>query len=305
MPAEVYAFVSTKGGAGKTTLATATALGLASRGRRVGVFDLDLIGTSIGDGLPLCAPDIAGPDGALDLTSAPERWLSRPATLQARARRAASHTHDIWLPYLNDALLFTSDRGQLDLRAAVWRRAEGDAVCWFPSSPCLHDVSVAAAWFERPDFDKLGRRFAWLAREAAQRLALDALVLDLPPGITWFSDLFLRHLQAGSDTLAPVQPVFVTTPDRNDLYPSAEYFARAVLSWPRMRFVLNRDRQRLGAIREELRQTFDLLLGPARAEERLRAISLHSDTLGRLFVSDRAELPQAVLDEVLLTLEIP
>ena len=250
MAVEVYAFLSSKGGTGKTTIATATALALAAQGRRVGVYDMDLVGSSIGDGLPLCVPDIAGPDGRVNLASREPLLLDRLATLAARARRAAGRSSGVYLPYLNDALLHTAERGDGPHPSAyAWRRDPADSIAWFPSSPCLHDVAVASAWLNRPDFDKLGLRFFDLAAEAAEALGLDAILLDLPPGIAGFTEVLLRRFRHADGPFAAITPIFVTTPDRNDLFPSVDYFSRAVLNYPSMRFLLNRSRQTLAQVR--------------------------------------------------------
>lgn len=305
MAVEVYAFVSTKGGTGKTTLAVATALALAERGRRVAVYDLDLSGSSIGDGLPLCAPEVAGEDGQVSLASPAPSLLNRPATLRARAKRAAERQSFRYLPYLNDALLHTAERGEGPFPGSyAWRRGPDDPVAWFPSSPCLHDVAVASDWVKRRDLDRLGLRFFDLAEAACQALKLDAILLDLPPGVAGFTELFLRRYRQAAGVFSAVTPVFVTTPDRNDLLPSTDYFARAVLAYPSMRFVLNRSRQPISSVREEVRKALGDRLGPARAENRLRAIAFHPDTLGQCFVNEKFEITQTILDEILTALEL-
>ncbi len=305
MAVEVYAFISTKGGTGKTTLAVAAALGLAARGRKLAVYDLDLVGSSIGDGLPLCAPDVALVGGALDLARPAPALLDRARTLAARGRRAAGRVAFVHLPYLNDALLHTSERGPGPLASAyVWRRGPDDPVAWFPSSPCLHDVAVCSAWTGRRDLDRLGERLQELMEEATETLGLDTVLLDLPPGIAGFAELFLRRFRVPRGPFAGIVPVFVTTPDRHDLYTATDFFSKAVLSYPSMRFVLNRSRQPLDELRAEVRRTLGSLLGPSRAEDRLRAVAFHPDTLGQAFTQDRLELRAELLDEALRAMEL-
>ena len=68
-----HAFASAKGGVGKSTLAVACAKLIASEaGRRCVLVDADMTGTSLADGLKLCAPDVtAGRDGRPKSDAAP------------------------------------------------------------------------------------------------------------------------------------------------------------------------------------------------------------------------------------------
>ena len=107
----IHAFVSAKGGVGKSTLATSCALLNHAKGRHVAVFDLDLTGSSLGDGLPLQAPDLScGTSGELDLrTNAPGLLLSRQETERRWRERRAAGSDARWLPYLNDCFRFVGE----------------------------------------------------------------------------------------------------------------------------------------------------------------------------------------------------
>src|SRR5580698_1045668 len=93
----LHVFCSAKGGVGKSTLAIACARLLAEASRTVVLIDADLTGTSLADGLCLCAPEVARrPDGRLDFDAAPTgRHLTREATVaQRNARRDAGAWED-------------------------------------------------------------------------------------------------------------------------------------------------------------------------------------------------------------------
>lgn len=111
-----YSFHSVKGGVGKSTLAICVALYLADQGKRVTLIDLDAIGTSLVEGLPMCAPQL--PNHLID---EPGHLLKRPTGMlthhQTLLGIAARHHQGAMLgsppqegtghfvPFLNDFLL--------------------------------------------------------------------------------------------------------------------------------------------------------------------------------------------------------
>lgn len=68
----VHTFSSAKGGVGKSVLAIASAKILAVSGRSPALLDCDFTGTSIADGLRLCALRVElAEDGTVDLDATP------------------------------------------------------------------------------------------------------------------------------------------------------------------------------------------------------------------------------------------
>ncbi|MEO5726298.1 MAG: P-loop NTPase, partial [Byssovorax sp.] len=113
----LHTFCSVKGGVGKSTLATICAKLLADRGRVPVLVDCDLTGTSLADGLRLCAPVVAEhEDGAIDLEAPPTgEMLSLDETRSRRTARrdALRRDGEKWKdrprppPYFNDPLNYT------------------------------------------------------------------------------------------------------------------------------------------------------------------------------------------------------
>lgn len=291
----IHAFCSAKGGVGKSTLAVACAKLLAAGGRRCVLIDADLTGTSLADGLRLCAPDVVlKPDGSADLEAAPRGYLDRETTLKRRAgrERAGRSSEPLPPPFLNDALLHGHERwldgeGALDecnITAIMWRHERDDGVLYVPSSPLRPDIRVALGWLYYEERHAWIQRMAWLLDGMVQQMpALTDFVLDLPPGLFGFADevlSLLSHLDAGIP-LPPgypetwgaggegwrARPFLVTTPDRNDLAVALRYFLERRTDLPSLTpLINNRVNEPIEEIVEDLRKLFGIVVAPNAVE---------------------------------------
>jgi hypothetical protein len=149
-PKTIYAFCSAKGGTGKTTLAVACAKLLAADGRVPVLIDADVTGTSIADGLRLCAPKVTRrADGMIDLKAPPTGYFSRAQTLELRRARAVTSWTTVPPPptYLNDALTHNcGDWEECNVASLLWKHEKEDGVLYVPSSALLRDVGIALGW---------------------------------------------------------------------------------------------------------------------------------------------------------------
>ena len=259
----LHAFCSAKGGVGKSTLAVACARLIAEGPAQVVLLDADLTGTSLADGLRLCAPDVARlPDGNLDFDARPTgRYLTRTQTLELRNKRKDAGAWTVRPPappYVNDLLVYeNADGEECQVEALVWRHEDPrDPVLYLPSSPFLTDISLALAWIYRePEFTWL-QRLTWLVDGMlGQMPALTDVVIDLPPGLFGFAHETLallsnlhrnEELPSGfpewhkGDVAWKCNPLLVTTLDHNDILVALEYLIAQRSNLPHLRVVLNR-----------------------------------------------------------------
>ena len=281
----LYAYLSSKGGVGKSTLAVATAwLAASTPGREAVLVDLDLWGSSLGDGLPLCAPKVPVADGlVLDLEGpASGEFMSRRDTVRARHARRFSPIDDGSRPeqltYTNDAL-YAAARG--DVLAApiehfLWR-LDGPAgdlpLRVVPSSPLRDDLERVAGWMA--DLDALpiwAARVWWLVQTLiAHRPRLTDIVCDLPPGLVGLPLPFLALIGAHAsgrpqpdgfpkvavDVRLEILPAFVTTPDLNALAITAEAFLFHQGDVPGLSLIVNRGQGGRDAVRTHLEAHFE------------------------------------------------
>ncbi len=170
MPARtitLHVFASGKGGVGKSTLAIACAKLLSDQGRTCVLLDADFTGTSLADGLLLCAPVVATKqDGALDFYAPSTRqFLSREETIRLRMRRKDATPQEQFLapPFLNDIFLHGDLKQECRIEALCWRHEDrGDRVLYLPSSPLGKDIGIALGWLFRDQVFTWLQRLTWL-----------------------------------------------------------------------------------------------------------------------------------------------
>lgn len=306
----VRVFCSAKGGVGKSTLAVAAAKLLAKQGHAVALIDADLTGTSLADGLDLCAPRVAlDSEGRMDFTTADGAWLSRPESDTARnARRVQKNRADSELapppPYLTDLLVLPLEEDRsVPLERLCWHMKD-DGVRYFPSSPLAHDIGLALGWFAAGEELAWIQRVAWFMDVLLERLpALDEIVFDVPPGLFGFGlELMklLSHLGKmqqlhgmpptyppwGRRSIAWVcDPVLVTSQDRNDLWTSLDWFVENRSQLPQLRMLANRHTKPVPVLRQLIRERLEGLKLPT-VEIPLQGVGLVQGTLGRIFSED-------------------
>ena len=295
-PIQVFLFVSIKGGVGKSTLSTLTALALSACGRRPLVLDADFTGSSLGDGLSLCAPSETG-------------FLSREETLRLRGERVDARPAPKVLrpPYLNDAILHRAQRSEDDYRIdqGTWRHNDHPDIRWFPSSPAPYDVSVAVRWLHHHDQALWGKRFTTILSLSAEQLPdLTDVVIDLPPGLFGFSETILRASRDLDRARWAVRPILVTTPDRNDLFPAMESFRLLRSQLPQAVPLINKSSEGLRVIRQDLKSFFVKRIGHARLEDLLVELDWAPRTLGRIFREPHLHVPSTLLDKLAQALTI-
>lgn len=283
-----YAFFSVKGGVGKSALAAAAAVAFARTGRAVAVVDGDLSGTSLADGLALCAPE-GLPDGAVAWSGPATPHLTRAQTV-ARRRDLAEDAHAPGLPFF-DAVVAGPTRQGFDPVAIAWVHEDVPAVRWYPSSPAPRHVTAAIQAMFR-DEKGFGVRLGWALGAIRESVGSDGVLLvDLPPGMfgvgTWVA-------QDG------VTPVLVTTSDRNDLFRSVHEQLRLRRRFPDTRWLLNRNQRAAEAVRRDLREYLGPLF-PGR-EHDLREVGWDSD-LSRVFQEDHLHVSTPLGDRILQLLE--
>ena len=295
----LHAFCSAKGGVGKSTLAVTTARLLADEGRTCVLLDADLTGTSLADGLLLCAPAVTRmSDGNLDFDAAPTgKHLTRAETVVQRNARKYKRWegHPPAPPYLNDLLIYEKDdNSECQVEALLWRHEDPSDKAWYlPSSPFQEDVAIALGWLYREQPFTWLKRMMWLLDGmSAQMPALSDVVLDLPPGLFGFAHealVLLSSLEnhepfpSGFPTWSQGEvtwkgkPSLITTPDRNDIFLALEYVLGHLDKLKHLKIILNRNTSsREAELHAAIREHFTEALG---AERRLTA---RIDELGPL-----------------------
>jgi hypothetical protein len=268
--------------------------------------DADLTGTSLADGLALCAPKVpTREDGSMDLEAAPtgERW-TRDETKRLRNRRKGAALGPPPPPFLNDALTYEAKSSERDCRvdAMLWTHEQTDNVLYLPSSPLRQDVETSAAWIHGDEPFQWVRRLAWILDALlSQRPDVTDIVVDLPPGIVGFTHEVLVLLAAlASDKALPegypvwkqadehlaVRAFLITTADWNDLVPALEYVTTTSVQLPALTLLplVNKvDIRSMSDLKNEVREHIDPVLRPLGLEERLRYVDELRTSLGRIF----------------------
>lgn len=314
----LHAFVSVKGGVGKSALAVAAALALEERGRCALVVDADLTGTSLADGLALEAPDLKSTEGLLDLLESAPGFLDRTETLarrDARNRAPAAPGEPTQVPFLND-LLLADGPPYPRLDTLAWRHEARHELRIVPSSPLRPDVANALTWL----YDE-SQQSAWIVR-LADLLAATAsssdvtdIILDLPPGLFGFARKVLAlmaHLSQDAEGWPEalpdlpgqahwtVNPVLVTTADRNDLFCAMEAYFGLSRELPELRPIVNRT----GLARSEVARAIEERFSTPRMDRAFDLVSSHASSLGRLFRTGVLELDEAVSRELVRALRL-
>lgn len=326
----LHTFCSVKGGVGKSTLATVCAKLLAKLGRVPVLVDCDLTGTSLADGLRLCAPEVAKhEDGSIDLEAPPTgQMLSLDETRSRRASRrdALRRDGDKWKdrphppPYFNDPLNYAYlTKRQARVDALLWRyESDDDGVLYLPSSSIHDDVVQSIEWFFGEPFD-WARSFAWTLDGLAQQLpTLTDVVVDLPSGIWGFphetlvivSTLLLGRpmpedyppWHAGPIRWAP-NPFLVMSRDPNDIVPALEYVALQRAKVPTLKPLVNRDTEGMNAIRAMAKSRIGPVLEAAGLHETLERVG-EMAALARLFWEGNVDLDEETRRNVSKTLRL-
>jgi hypothetical protein len=303
----LHAFCSAKGGVGKSTLAVACAKLLAKAGRKCVLIDADLTGTSLMDGLHLCAPVVTtGQDRHPDLNAPPTgRYLTRRATVEARNNRK----FEPWQerppapPFLNDILIYghgapleADDMPECRVDALFWKHMVDDGVLYLPSSPLPKDVGIAVGWLHQSEPFTWVRRMTWLLDGMSECLpTLRDVIIDLPPGLLGFAHEILSlcsYLDRGIDLpvgFPPwrdgtiewrVNPFLITSKDRNDLLVSLEYIASNGSKLPSLLPLLNRYTEgRENELRAAVAEHFTAAIGAPLAT---KALEKRIDEVARL-----------------------
>lgn len=311
----LYLFASIKGGVGKSTLAVLTAKLLAGAGRRPVVIDADVLGSSLADGLELCAPVVPDYEGTPDYSAPPTgRWHDLPATRKLRDERKqwwkdhgrTASPVGLGPAFLNDAV-FHAD-GNIGRRcrvdAMLWRGSVDDGVRYLPSSPVRDDALRIAPYLSgnEPHFAWL-RRFAWILEELVTPAEdVTDVVVDLPPG-TW--SLTHETLVLASKIEAPlpkgypqwhdrlrwrVVPKLVTTPDRNDRLLAMEYWLETRDKIRPLRVLMNRLFESEAKARAAIRADVPPVLRALDLEAQVSFVPYHQASLGRLFIEGDLQL---------------
>ncbi len=150
---KLWSFHSVKGGVGKSTLATLTALHLARShpDARVWLLDLDLTGTSLADGLPLMAPRWEGDECSLPLKQLPTGFYSVAeslARIRLRQQEGSREKPCAGAPFLNDWLLHAAgpagseEPKELPVEWVAWAMDGVDNLRVIPSSALPNDLLV-------------------------------------------------------------------------------------------------------------------------------------------------------------------
>lgn len=287
----LHVFSSVKGGVGKSTLTVACAKVLQSAGRSCAVIDLDLTGTSLMDGLDLCAP--REPGGG---------FYSREETLRLRDARRISTLDQPPRPprFVNDLFLDLSADGVFDVGSGMWSHAEDDGARYLPASSLPAHVLLAADWFAPVQQDEWSLLLVRLLDRLTRELPhLTDVVLDLPSGMHGFAYRALtvvshlargEPLPAGHPQLADadrrwtVHPFLVTSPDRNDLFAAVESLAVLSPALPGLRVLVNRMRSEpIERVRARVVDRF----GATGIEEALEGLHERESSLGRVFRDGR------------------
>lgn len=300
-------FHSVKGGVGKSTLATVSAIQLAHAHpeARVLLIDMDLTGTSLADVLPLRAPSWKEPADPVRLESEPDADLLSVEASRKGIRRREDCDQDPYLrhvPFLNDYLLYAPPDGQTDAdpRGLFWRLASApENLAVVPSSALPRDLQrILPVIFDEHQSAFLEARLeALIARvlridedEDTQELRDLCVVIDVPPTLPGLSRAVLSvvlRLTAPDHVAALVDdgqspPVFKQLGERDGMsfVVASEDFQdlRAAARWlrladdPRLRLIVNRSpAQGEDALRDYLQDQFgggaSLAAGNARADD--------------------------------------
>lgn len=296
----LHVFASVKGGVGKSTLAVTSARLLAAAGRPAAVIDLDLTGTSLADGLPLCAPAVDGRTGVrIDLGDAPSGvLLTLEETRARRNRRRDERAGGVgrYLPYVNDLMtLFDPSTERYPVDWFAWRHEHDDGVMYLPSSPHRYDVRVVREWMLHEAPAAFVQHVAWLIDHLLRTYPdLRDVVIDLPPGTLGFSHEVLSltaTIDRGealpelyprwTDTLRwTTRPFLVTTEDRNDLFAAVDYLTEQAPLLRSFRAIVNRRVESAESTRKVVRDHLPKGLG---VEDRLDFVDRDADALGAIF----------------------
>jgi len=307
----LHVFCSVKGGVGKSTLATTCAKLLAASGRVPLLVDADLTGTSLADGLHLCAPKTAVlPDGTVDVGAAATGEFFTEEEV-ARLRRARRDSKVTGLPpaYLNDALrpyleANGEPSGTVRVDALFWRHLIDDGVWYLPSSALRNDVRESVHWLGREAFDWTGAMTSLFDLASYQWPELTDVVVDVPPGLFGFGQEMLALAstlnRAGLPEGYPdwkngpvvwrAKAFLVTTPDRNDVLPVYEYLAQNITKLRGVRVLMNKSTTTLPLPREIIGPT----LGAQIDEKRIARVALQPATLGRVFMDGDLRMDEDV-----------
>ena len=308
----LHVFCSVKGGVGKSTLAVACAKLLAKSGRQPLVIDADLTGTSLADGMRLCAPQTTlRADGTVDVEAPPTGVFFSRAEVERlrRARRDNPTKKGLPPPYLNDALrpyLESKVEKYVGLRvdALMWREEDDDNVWFLPSSALQRDVGESLGWFGLAPYDWMGAMTLILNKVSLQWPELTDVVLDVPPGLFGFGQqmLMLARLLMGSGLPegypdwknGPVtwsaRAFLVTTSDANDILPVYEYMAQNATELLGVRVLLNKSTTVIPSPTAVLGP----MLGAQIDLRRVVQVPLLMPTLGRIFVDGTLRIDDAL-----------
>lgn len=298
------AFCSAKGGVGKSSLAVAAAKLLAEEGRAVALLDADLTGTSLADGLDLCAPRLSVlADGTVDYLSAKGQYLTRDETIEARDRRAMAPADLVPPPpFLSDLLVYpVEEDAEFPIASLFWRMRRDDRVRYLPSSPLANDVSMALGWLDTTNDSAWTHRLVWLLDAMWNHInPLDDIVFDLPPGLFGFSVKvlsLLSHLHRmeelhgmppgyprweRSNVQWRCDPILVTSQDRNDLWACVDWYARNRADLPTLRLLVNKHTVPLPRIEKEAVDRLNRRGLPV-SHLPLRGVGLQQGTIARIF----------------------
>jgi len=217
-----YSFHSVKGGVGKSTLSTLTAVALAHEypDKRVYLVDMDLTGTSLADVLPLEAPrwESLGDEDPIDLRKLPDGFHASEESRSRIDARGASELDAkvaVAAPFLNDWLLFVPESWEEDLdpRVIAWRLAEGpENLLVFPSSALPRDLERALSVIYDEDHAAfLESRLEWFLSALVPEAGSCFVVFDTPPTIPGLSRsvLGLAYRLSGSSKQALSDDTFI------------------------------------------------------------------------------------------------
>jgi hypothetical protein len=291
-----------KGGVGKSTLATTCAKLLAASGRVPLIVDADLTGTSLADGLRLCAPKTAlRPDGTVDVEAAPSgEFFARGEVVRLRRlRRDTREKKGLPPAYLNDALRPYLEskleyEGEVRVDALFWRHEIDDGVWYLPSSALRHDMEESIGWFSLKVFDWMGAMTVLLDTVSYQWPELTDVVIDVPPGLFGFgqemlamASMIMRDGLPGGYPDWKTGPIvwnakafLVTTPDVDDMLPVYEYVAQHITKLPEARILVNKSTA-VPPLPEEI---IGPMLGAQIDANRIEQVPFLPATLGRIFV---------------------
>lgn len=285
----IHAFCSVKGGVGKSALAVACAKLLAARGRTPALLDCALTGTSLADGLRLCAPQVPVLEGGVvDRLAEPTGLffsVDESRGLRAIRDQRGSPERPLPPPYLNDLL---NEDQEVLVEAFCWRHEKEDGVRYLPSSSIGADMLRSLRWFYTDDPMEWAQRLMWMLDELARQVpALSDVVIDLPPGTWGFTHETSTILSAlMREQVIPegypvwhagpirwkANPFLVTSSDRNDLLPAMEYLGRNLRELPDLQLLVNRESQGVGWVREQGRTLLGPAFGAMGLEQRLTPI---------------------------------